>query len=291
MTALRRFVAPTLVMCCILPAGCAPSGNGELPVRVPALPRRAAFVRNPVTFDQVTNITGGTKAGLQIDLGDWRYRGTVFSGPYPFEAGETDYDYARYRLDAPLKRGKGLIRIDKLMVDKYNANDWPADGPMTVAYRLELYRDNLVGPPAALGFYDMRVSFTRDADGVFHKAPTIVEGPLVNLVTSDDPTSCVIAWETLEPTTGTVHVARGDGAEGTGREFADDDPSRRHAVTVTGLTPARAHAYYVVARDGEGATTRTRAHRFDAAPEPGTGTVTFAFVSDSREGVGGGERN
>ncbi|MHC4861182.1 MAG: hypothetical protein ACYTDY_13955 [Planctomycetota bacterium] len=150
------------------------------------LAAKPATVRNPVTFEQIRNITGGTTEGLLLDLGDAALSGKIYSGPYPFEEGESDYDYPRYRAVTPLEQGKGLIVIAPFFRDKYNANDWPR-ATMTVGYRLELLRKEEAGSITNLGFYDSVVSFDRDTKAVFHRMPTVAEGPFVNLLTSDDP--------------------------------------------------------------------------------------------------------
>src|SRR5208283_1969435 len=86
----------------------------DLPVLIPKLQERRANVRNEVTFEQVHRIVGPDpeKKGLLIDLMNEELHGTILTGPYPFEAEEADYDYARYRLAGPLLRGKGVLSID-----------------------------------------------------------------------------------------------------------------------------------------------------------------------------------
>jgi hypothetical protein len=99
---------------------------GDLPVLVPDLPHREGFIRNPITFEDLHNISQtGDHKGLYVDLRNPDLQGKIHTGPYPFEAGETDYDYARFRSSNPLKNGAGLLQIGKFFSDKYNANSWP----------------------------------------------------------------------------------------------------------------------------------------------------------------------
>ncbi|UCH22283.1 MAG: hypothetical protein JSU83_03305, partial [Deltaproteobacteria bacterium] len=86
----------------------------ELPVLVPDLPEREGFIRNPITFDDLHNISqSGDRKRLYVDLRNPDLQGKIHTGPYPFEAGETDYDYARFRSSNPLKNGAGLLQIEK----------------------------------------------------------------------------------------------------------------------------------------------------------------------------------
>ena len=247
-----------------------------LPVLEPDYPERDGDIRNPFSFEQMRNFTGGTEKGLLIDLRDTSFQGTIYTGPYPFESGEADYDYARYRRYEPLEDGAGLLRIDKFFSDKYNANDWPVDEPsMTIGYRLDI---------DGYGFFDSVVSFKGDPDSGFMKKLTIAEGPFVTMLTSDHPRSVVIAFETDEPCRGMVEV-KGLGV------FPGADDETRHEIEVSGLQPSRNYKYRVVC-EGSGDETFSPYYKFRAAPfKRGVRPVSFAFASDSREGVGGGERN
>ncbi len=246
----------------------------NLPVLEPVYPPGIGDIRNPITFEQMHIFTGGTSKGLEIDLGDTMFQGTIYTGPYPFEAGEADYDYARYRRYESLVDGAGLLRIDKFFSDKYNANDWPVDEPtMTIGYRLDI---------DGHGFFDSVVSFNGDPDSGFEKNLTIVEGPFVTMVTSDNPRSVVIAFETDDPCEGSVEVPRLG-------VFTGPSDVTRHEIEVTGLMPNRKYKYRVVCSNSVDEV-YSSFYAFRAAPTK-LRPVSFAFASDSREGVGGGERN
>ena len=64
----------------------------------------------------------------------------------------------------------------------------------------------------------------------------------------------------------------------------------RHEVEVAGLVPSTNYRYHVRCETSDGDVNQSPDATFTTAPKPGEGTVKFAFVSDSREGVGGGER-
>ncbi|MFO8007633.1 MAG: metallophosphoesterase, partial [Candidatus Brocadiia bacterium] len=276
--------------------GASPVHGGELPVRNPAdegWTPVSSGVRNPLSLRQIRRITGVSEDGgaFVLDLGDPRYHGYIHAGPYPFETAESDYDYPRYRVSSSLTDGRGMIQVSRFFRDKYNANDWPSD-TMAVAYRLELYRAQGDGHCRPVGFCDGKVAFELSGptvgSGIARKV-TIVEGPFLSLKRSDQPDQVMVAWETDEPCTGTVYLS-GPVEPGSGpppfEVAAGSAAGTRHEALVGGLLPDREYRYYVEC-DG----TRSPGYTFRSAPRRGEGEVCFAFASDSREGVGGGERN
>ncbi|MBW2134256.1 MAG: metallophosphoesterase [Deltaproteobacteria bacterium] len=140
--------------------------------------------------------------------------------------------------------------------------------------RLELWRETSRSDKT-LGTYDIFVRFKRTPAG-FVKLPTIIEGPLVNLVCSEANDRVVITFRTSDPGVGKVILNNGP-------VFADPTPTTHHEIRVTGLQPQRVYRYQV-----EFDNFRTNAYTFRSAPAPGQGPVTFAFLSDSREGIAGG---
>ena len=249
----------------------------------PPYQMRDGSIRNQLSFDQMHGFTTGTTKGLNLDLGDPGIQGKIHTGPYPFEAGESDYDYPRYRRTEALVNGAGLLRMDKFIdEDKYNANEWPAGQganppSMMIGYRLEVDGD---------GYYDSVLAITRDGGNVFGKNLSIVEGPFLTMATSDDPTKATIAFELDEAlVSGTAKVQ----VDGIG-DFTSSDTGKKHEVEVTGLTPSREYQYRVVVEDSP-LEVHTAYYKFRAAPAKDTRKpVRFGFISDSREGVGGGER-
>ena len=188
---MRTTLAPIIALLALLACPLSTDAESELPVRNPEKlglqEAPSAGVRNPLTFRQIHANIGADGRGLRITLQDPDsgevlddYNGTIYSGPYPFEAdhprldGGSDYDYARYRASARLQGGTGVIPVSRFFRDRYNANDWVAGeepSPKTVAFRLDLYRNG-----RHFGFYGSRVSFrARRDDGLqIEKAVTIV---------------------------------------------------------------------------------------------------------------------
>ncbi len=274
---------------------CKSVAANDLPVLVPDFAERQGFIRNPFTFEAMHNIAKtGDHRGLYIDLENPNLQGMIHTGPYPFEAGETDYDYARYRKSNPLINGTGLLQIDTFFSEKYNANDWPHDQTAykqntTIAYRLEI---------SDHGFFDSRVSFNGNPQIGFKKNLTITQGPFVNLVRSDKPDKAMIAFETDTVCRGQVALSIPfPGNKTPGIQFApnvnffEKKSGIRHEIRLSGLQSDRIYQYTVTCETNDGETAQSAVYTMRTAPKAGKGNITFAFISDSWEGVGGGERN
>jgi len=89
----------TIVLAALVIPSLAQGEEVDLPVLQPEYPTKQGGIRNQVTFDQIHNIVGPSAdgKGLAIDLEDSSLYGEIFTGPYPFEAGEADFECARYR--------------------------------------------------------------------------------------------------------------------------------------------------------------------------------------------------
>ncbi len=138
-----------------------------------------------------------------------------------------------------------------------------------IVYRLEIYN-----PQSARSvFFDRAFAYH---DG--RRVPTIIEGPFIDLVT---PTSAVVSWDTDLPMFGKVLVGE--------RTFSGGPEAKTHfEVNLRDLTPGSAHRYRVHATGGRHSFT-TREFTLHTPPEK-TEHFTFSIMGDSREGVGGGER-
>ncbi len=284
--------------------------DSNLPVLVPTNGAIAEFkIRNVLTWDQMFNITGGNSTGLLLDLGDTNLYGEVCSGPYPFEAGEADYDYPRHRLMTPIEQGKGVVSLLKMHKPKYDANDWSTATPdqiltHMVHYRMNLYRAIPGKTPEHLGFYDARAAFAREENGGFVKKCTLVEGPFISLH-SGQPDQVTVCWRTDEKVHGQVYLAPVLGTTKPGKgvrcggfdlrvgdwiKFSSSKTAFEHRVEVSGLKPLGDYIYRVECTFDD-QVTRTIPYRFKAAPPTDfRGRVSFGFASDSREGVLPGEQ-
>jgi 3',5'-cyclic AMP phosphodiesterase CpdA len=281
-----------------------------LPVNPPRATPGTGGIRNTISLRQIRNVIGPTEdgSGLVLDLEDESLFGTIYSGPYPFEAGESDYDYMRFRQKSSLRKGRGTIPCtDFIHQDKINANDWPLPC-MSVAYRLELYQYQKDKSIKILGFYDSVVSFEevplKDKEGksrrTLRRTLTIIEGPFVSLLTSDDPTSALLTWQTDLPGTCRLEIQpvfSMHSPQVTDKipmqqwtQCAGPDPATfQHEMKLTGLLPDTVYRYTLHCQAEDGPSASMGPYTLRTAPLPGQGSVIFAFASDSREGVGGGE--
>ncbi|MHC4223470.1 MAG: metallophosphoesterase family protein [Planctomycetota bacterium] len=269
----------------LLAASAAPAQE-DLPIRLAALAqfqeREVYGHRNLMSLKDLQGaIRSGNAKGLLFDLGHLetlldgtpidtaKVYGVTYAGPYPFEAAETRYAYKRFRVAGRIAGGKGRINHGYLLGGRNNSEGWIDRG--NLAIRVELFEER-EGKDRPLGIYDSFVRFKRDGT----KLPGLIEGPLVNLATSDDPTQVVISFVTDRPVKAAVKVGE--------RVLREGEPAERHEIKVEGLQPATEYGYEVLLEDS------VAMHTFRTAPAKGEGTVRFAYCGDSREGVGGGER-
>lgn len=228
-----------------------------------------------VDFNQVETLQDGTTFDPS------KLYGAVFVGPYPFENAEADYRYKRFRRVSGIADGVALLRINDLAT-RYNSEDdatgsseWATSGRVAVRLDLHLMED---GIDKHLGTYDTFVNFEKSGE-IYVKAPSIYEGPFLNMVRSDDPSTAVISLRTDVPVAARVIV------DGVG-SFGDETKRMVHEIQIRGLEPASNYSYAVELENGY----RTKEWAFKSAPLKGEGSVSFGYAGDSREGIGGGER-
>lgn len=230
------------------------------------------------------SILDGNERGLRFDLSSLKtlldgtevdpntIYGTLSVGPEPFEAQESDYAYGRLRRSSPIKKGQGLLEIAYLLEPSHNSEGWEKEGEAFL--RAELFVE-MPGKDRPLGTYDAPFRF--GFDGTFRKLPAILVGPFVSLATSQKPDEITISFQTTEPLRASVNV--------NGRTFKDKEPTKEHAILVSGLRPGSAYTYRVAFQGY-----LSRPYSLKTAPPPeGNTPVTFAYTGDSREGVGGGQ--
>jgi 3',5'-cyclic AMP phosphodiesterase CpdA len=237
-----------------------------------------------ITNDVLHNITTGDKNGLNIDLNDPDIWGKIHTGPYPFEAGDSDYDFPYFRKTSDIVNGQGSLNIESFFSSsEFNSNNWLSGGrstaTTTIAYRLELFSGTTIK-----GMAGSFVSFQKNGD-IFEKLPTIVEGPFVTELYSDNPTTLNIVWRTDELCTGQVKFG----------EYVFDDgsnvPKTLHSVPIDNLVPDAEYVYNVTSEAQDGRTVVSNTYKVRTAPPKGQGDIKFVYTSDSYDTSGGGERN
>ena len=211
----------------LIPFLCADSQE-MMPIKMSALkdlkeiPHRGCL--NLYSLEQLQSaIRDGDDKGLQLVLTDitklldgttidpGNIYGDAYVGPYPFEAEENEYSYKRFRAPSSIENGNATLRVGYLLGEAHNSEDWTDHG--TVAVRLRLYLEQ-EGKDRFLGDYDTFTSFRKEGDK-FIKSTSIIEGPFVNLIQSDNPGKMVISFRTDRPVKGTVILNNGE-------KFADE---------------------------------------------------------------------
>ena len=206
----------------------------------------------------------------------------VYYGVIPPEA---ELAYPRYR-----KRAKELLptgttrttthqlRLDISKLESvYYDTGLIANGGGVIAYRIEVYDPRI----NSAQHYDRQFRYRREGQpktGKYTLDTTLMAGPFIDLVT---PESAVISWETDSPSSGSVWMNNSEVKSGA--------IAAHHEVLLTGLTPDTQYTYRVQYAAGDGI---TREYSFRTTPAPKSQrTFKFGFMSDSRGGVGGGERS
>jgi len=216
------------------------------------------------TLEQLQGNPQGTDTGIAFDFNMPDFTGILYYGFIKF----TD---ARHPLPVYFKRigkirnGKTEINIKDNMSGKYDMIGWEKSGRGTLGYRVVDQKGRIL--------YDGRLSFS--GRGPFQVAPSIIEGPFVNLLHSHGAT---ISFTTSQPVKAGVRV--------NGTSFSDNRKSTHHEIAVSGLQADTEYAYTVEAAGFE------QRYALHTAPLSGTRKpFVFAYASDSRSGRGGGERD
>jgi len=238
----------------------------------------------PVRFpDQVTLLDDTVVAGKDI-------QGTVLTGPWPFAARDSRLRVKRFdRRDADVNSGiVGLAGF--FSPTTTNSEGWGPGSQGRFALRMELAlavrktddsgkQTTQIKP---LGIFDTSLTVRMEQDGTFTRLPTILEGPAIHLVTSDHPDRVVISLVTDKPQAATLVLnknadkpIKGPAPRKTGASWY------QHEIPVGGLKPSTKYTYYV--RVGE---TQSEDITFRTAPKKGADSFRFAFLGDSRGGVG-----
>ncbi len=214
----------------------------------------------------------GPKAVLEFETREPTPPAVVRYGPYFAVGGIEGAAYrkvATERLeDESATEHRVLVDFSKLESPLYD-DGYIEGGGGVVACRLDVYDPEY----GSVRTYDRRFRYTRT--GPRKTAETMVLGPFVDRV---GPTSFVVSWQTDVPSRGAVVLE--------GVTFVGGKEAVVHEVEVADLEPGTTYEYRV--RYGSDDFT-TRPHAVTTAPAPGGEGFRFAFASDSRGGVGGGE--
>ena len=216
-----------------------------------------------ISVGMMTGNPSGTDNGISFNFPDTSFNGQLYYGFIPY--GDSKHPHPVYfRSSAAINRGKSFIDISETLSGRYDMVNWQENREGTIGYR--------VVNSAGYFLYDGIITFR--GKGPFTIAPTITEGPFVNLLSH---TGATVSFTTNMAITASVSVG--------GRDYTGDH-GRRHEIKIDGLDPSAEYQYTVNYGDN------SQTYSFKTAPEPGSGTpFTFAYASDSRSGNGGGERD
>lgn len=235
---------------------------------------------------QVTLLDGTVVAGSDI-------HGSVLTGPWPFASQGGRLRVKRfYRKDSDVPGGPIKLK-DFFSNTTTNSEGWGPGSQGRFVLRMHLStviremdeQGNQSSTVKKLGIFDTALTVRLEEDGTFTKLPTILEGPAINLVTSDHPDRVVVSLVSDVNKAATVRL-------GNGRSIQGQAPKRmasnwyRHEITVDGLKPDTKYSYSV--QIGE---TRSEEISFQSAPPKGADGFRFAFMGDSRAGVGNSMTN
>ena len=216
-----------------------------------------------VTVDTITK-----KATLEFDTLIPTPNARVYYGLY---VPEQEIKVPQYRRstteDLPVDSTSHSIEIglSKFETARYDICNFANEGGV-ICYRIELYNPD----KATSVFYDGRFR----VDGDYNLMPCIIEGPFVDLVTTD---SAVISWETDEPKTAKVEID--------GEFYINNTLDTHHEIPITGLSAGTEYEYDVLVDNVKDIKT------YHFTTESVSPKFEFAIMSDSRAGVGGGERS
>src|ERR1700736_227758 len=195
------------------------SENGEL---VSELGNKDRYV-----LSQMNGSPTGAETGIILDFHDAELNGSVSYGTYQ--------EHSKYPAIAFLPRpaemhsGVALLEIKKTYNNSNDIYNFTQTGTGIVGFRVMNSAGKII--------YEGRVAFS--GKGPYQVLPTIIEGPLVNLLSS---TGCVLSYDTQVAVKTTVLV--------NGKTFGDEQASTHHEVAITGLLPGKTYEY--TGQDGDG---------------------------------------
>lgn len=237
------------------------NSDGKLVVNLNGVKVVESFNNSPRVLENLIGSPKGNDKGLSFNFGNAVETGKLYYGFIPYH--DTKYPLPIYfKRTSRIKDGKAEINILK-MGGKYDMVSWEKNKRGTLGYRVQDSSGNLL--------YEGIVSFK--GNGPFSVAKTIVEGPTVAMVDSDNAT---IRIKTSTETELNLFV--------NGNKITSN--SVLHEIKIENLEPSTSYDYKVEV-DGS-----VQNYSFKTAPLKGSKEkFRFAYASDSRSGNGGGERD
>lgn len=214
----------------------------------------------------------GTENGFRFTFKDAGGRPKFSGGRLFYALADLNEKYprAKWKQNANIKdNGIADALLIGALQGKYDFIDWEGRGEGVLYYRLADRTGTII--------YEGKFYFSHRKNR-FHVDPgSIIEGPFLNKLSHD---SVTVSFETLGKTRGTVTL------DGIG-SFTTETAATHHEITLRDL---HCDTYYTYTVDGGGL--HREQYTFKTPPLPGSRKpFTFAFASDSRNGIASGERD
>ncbi|MCF8331477.1 MAG: metallophosphoesterase [Bacteroidales bacterium] len=221
------------------------------------------YVKPEYRIEQFRNSAKGNDQGIEFDFGN-DFEGSLHYGFIDRSESRTTFPVF-FKKISEISNGKTSINISQDLSKKYDMVGWEESGQFEIGYR--------VINSAGKMLYDGKL-FVK-GKGPFKIAPSVIEGPFINKVTS---TQAVVSFTTNRKVKARIAVD--------GRILNSPRRQLKHEITIDKLRPDSIYQYHLLVDDYKFSS------RFSTAPRPGRrDRVIFGFTSDSRAGKGGGERN
>jgi len=239
------------------------NGNGEVFLYHNKKNMKAQDKQPAFSYSKMSSQPVGYDTGVDFDFRDSTFNGKMYFGLIKIEGIQFPQPvyFKRY---AKIKNGKARIDIHKNFKGKYDFIDWEESGKIRLGYRI-INADGKM-------LYDGKINLS--GKGPFKIDHTIVEGPFINLLSSEETT---ISFKTNMAVQAQILVD--------GKIFSDIEETKNHEIRVSGLVANTKYNYDISYGKW------MESYHFTTAPAAGSREkFTFAYASDSREGLGGGER-
>jgi hypothetical protein len=247
-------------------------GTGKLQFETKIAKIDAFTRKHEMTLSHLTGNPKGGPTGLDFNFNMQDFNGTLYFGFIPLDDARHSLP-VYFRNSTPIEKGIASINIKEQLSGKFDMINWSKKGKGLMGYRVSDAEGKIL--------YDGKVAFS--GSGPFQVATTIIEGPFVNQLTEE---SCVISFTTNRKTTASIEASYKIGYDTKTREYTESAPTLHHEILLNKLVP-ETEITYSIRYGGE-----ELSYSFTTPPKKGSRKAfTFAYASDSRHAMGGGERN
>lgn len=220
------------------------------------------------TLENIRIMPQGSAEGIEFNFGNQNFHGTLYYGLVSKEKPKYPQTVF-FKKSSKIKNGKVAVNIAELS-GKYDIAGWEENGKATLGYRIVNSYGNFI--------YDGSINIA--GTGPFVPSLTIVEGPLVNQL---DDRQAIISFTTNMPCS---PVIKADSREFSSPAIMGNPLGDiQHEILVHHLKADTKYDYTIYYGDD------SVQYSFKTAPLKGSRKpFVFAYTSDSRAGMGGGER-